>query len=774
MADQNSPTSSSTCMPFNVDDEASREEPNEQEHGAKKPTGLTRLMDASEYIVASPPPSSSSSSSPQTQEAIERNKVDATRPTAVTAATASPPSPRPTHIVCACTWGEQCRRFQQLFTQAGDPEFGGGGAGRLIPLPMSSRSSSSSSNSKKNQVWEQGLRASLGHDESDSSSSSLSSSSSGYWYVAPHHFDRRQIQWIRNKLSQQKSWADSDNARHMICRPMELAELARICNGVTTNIDKRFKIKQKSTKKSAKYFNLPNQTIQQVQEEVKRTVLPRFQAMAAAKQQKPQQPVQTTRSRNEPVPPPPPPTTLPIVSPPTSPNHLIKDAAPQPHAVREQKIYTRHVVVENDEPNESPPILPTMEREKEDAVVAVVHELSVNNLKEQPVSSQVPNTPTPDDVDDIDAVLMVPEYAWAFYHACRNGYRRRRWILALYNVQIITFTAASIILAVLYGHYYGSNNNNDTGFFPSLHNPGQLRTFIATIVLPLYVTIVMKSREGFLKKQPNLFPAAFTKTKAEIFKFRTRVGPYQTNEAAQCKEVLATRIQDIWKTVHEVLDDAKLALPDRFWEEHQQAQSDAKGATPPTSSKPMDEIDLEAQFDDPPTEKTPCLSRAGQKNPASVNKSVSRHDGEDDNDYLPLSFEEYMILRLQKRLDRKTSQVKFWQLEQNILNQSIMILTLSTSATAMLSLQWSIPILLALTTALSTMKKNGLFDNRIAVGTKVMQDLRNAQQKLGMRNTRAFMNADLEPSRHQGNTSWHQLVAEAEEIIVQGEIESFL
>jgi hypothetical protein len=155
----------------------------------------------------------------------------------------------------------------------------------------------------------------------------------------------------------------------------------------------------------------------------------------------------------------------------------------------------------------------------------------------------------------------------------------------------------------------------------------------------------------------------------------------------------------------------------------------------------------------------------------------------DDDGYSELSPEHYMNVRIQTFYAKQSARIQWWQTIQDCSEQGIQILMLGTSVTALISYQWTIPIIMAVAAALTNVLEIGDYRKSIASARLILQQLDDLQKRYKMMTTRSNQkrkeNAEFQTNNNiddnrqltlPNDEAWDSLVEVAEAIILKAEL----
>lgn len=279
---------------------------------------------------------------------------------------------------------------------------------------------------------------------------------------------------------------------------------------------------------------------------------------------------------------------------------------------------------------------------------------------------------------------------------------------------IIALTAWTIVAAVLYAHSYSG--------YPSLDDSWAVILFGSTAACPI-LTALLATKLEKLHPLPSAARAILQKMESTVLLFRVQaMGSHDVDEHAARKQELLVELQSLWKSLTEIGSGVK-ALEDDFWVDDISPDPTPSVTAPSTSSdesnhyselpslyapKPNHKIALPLAHElEEPTEATPMLARRVDSSEALPKEPEPRCD----DGRSPLDGDRYLELRLRTALDEKRKELASATFWHKSLNQTIALLTAGASATALLSLQWTIPIILAVSAAGTSVLNAGSFSS---------------------------------------------------------------
>lgn len=346
----------------------------------------------------------------------------------------------------------------------------------------------------------------------------------------------------------------------------------------------------------------------------------------------------------------------------------------------------------------------------------------------------------------------VLDYAWALHGICNRHSHRKKTSAEVLHVQLVFFTLVSIVASVLYEKAYADVEHAKTNT--------QLIVYVLTIILPLYITsLKQESNEGVALVNWAAFKIAATRIESEILKFRCQVGPYRVEEKTEIAlqkpvKAFATKIKNILGSVSKgnLVEDA-MVVPSNFWDfdvaAHMAPLKSGDGGSPQIpmiigtagndgisfdSHSANSDIDLTAK------ETTPMLGTndkygstkgaEGYDEEMPVTNNVIDDDVSTDSSacfvddkYCPVKTDDYIELRMQDAMHKKARQMQTIAGRNKNINFVTKFITIGSGATAALSLQWAVPIVLGITASLGTGQEFRSYPHRIELGNAMVMQL---------------------------------------------------
>jgi hypothetical protein len=281
-----------------------------------------------------------------------------------------------------------------------------------------------------------------------------------------------------------------------------------------------------------------------------------------------------------------------------------------------------------------------------------------------------------------------------------------------------------------------------------------------------------ESDKGSDMMSNRAFEVAAANINSEILKFRAQVGPYRVeekNQIAMQKPIncLSLKLKNIWMALKPFLNEDGLEIPSSFWEFDPDV---AEGAIPEPSErldlvqedknflkkilklKPLSRFlkkkntssETETLLDEVPVDETTplhvTLPDYGKTPSKEVSLSIDEPstivivpeviDEEDpldevfvDDNFSPLKADDYIESRMQTQMNQKVELIGTMASRNFKLGFAIKLVTLFSGATAALSLQWCVPIILGVTASLGTGQEFRKYPKRIEAGNAMVVQL---------------------------------------------------
>lgn len=363
-------------------------------------------------------------------------------------------------------------------------------------------------------------------------------------------------------------------------------------------------------------------------------------------------------------------------------------------------------------------------------------------------------------VDTRLAKRKVLDYAWSLHRICDEHSHRKKFSAENLHVQLVFYTLSSIVISVLYEKVYSGSTPHNSKI--------QLVLYVSTILLPLYITsLKQESNEGLALMNWAAFKIAAIRIESEIFKFRCQVGPYRVEEKTEIAlqkpvKAFATKIKNILSSVLKgnLVEDA-MVIPPNFWEFDVEAHmsplinksiagagADAKPPLPTMiiAGGNNDGISFDSHSanndvrrGEPSSvaiESTPLLSSKvaggggcdeempmGNTNANDDDSSTDSSACFVDDKYCPVKTDDYIELRMQQAMHKKALQIQNMASRNKSINFVTKMITIGSGGTAALSLQWAVPIVLAVTASLGTGQEFRSYPRRIDLGNAMVMQL---------------------------------------------------
>jgi hypothetical protein len=302
----------------------------------------------------------------------------------------------------------------------------------------------------------------------------------------------------------------------------------------------------------------------------------------------------------------------------------------------------------------------------------------------------------------------VLDYAWSFYNVAQVHANQKKKATESLHLRLLAFTLVSVIASIVYDQLYSGSR--------SPQGKVQMLIFVSTILLPLYVTSLKQESD---KSNPiskwSAFRVATAKLESEIFKFRCQVAPYRAdekNEASMRKTVTAftNKTRSIWASIQKHLTDDGMSIPDDFWSEGSPLveTEEAKVMTGEALSKAVPAIES------PSDETTALLAEI------PTQEKVIEEDEEDpdeligvDDHYSPLKIDDYVELRMNGTMGEAVTALDVMVIRNAHVSNAIKFITILSGGAAALSMQWMVPIILAVTAGLGSGQEFRQYPKRI-------------------------------------------------------------
>lgn len=365
------------------------------------------------------------------------------------------------------------------------------------------------------------------------------------------------------------------------------------------------------------------------------------------------------------------------------------------------------------------------------------------------------------------------QYAWSFYDIAHKHSKQRKKSAENLHIQLVVFTLVSIIASVLYDQAYGGGGHPTGGF--------QLFVFVLTILLPLYITSLKQESDN---NNPVVRWAAFrvaaARLESEIFKFRSQIGPYRAADKTErsMQEPLrhfSTKTQEIWLGIKQFLHDDGMEIAEDFWE---YGDSSAEGPVKKEKKQHKDTgrekgksgksffaffslpVQKKTKVGDPlqdlpVNENTPMLMndegfigdiedrvsvdevtsqlvKDDASNSSSQSSSIVSEPYYDEDSpkllsaadrFAPLTAEQYIDCRMKELMRSKANDLQLMVGRNTKISRTIKLVTIFSGATAALSLQWAVPIVLGVTAALGSGQEFRKYTRRIELGNVMVVQL---------------------------------------------------
>jgi len=342
-------------------------------------------------------------------------------------------------------------------------------------------------------------------------------------------------------------------------------------------------------------------------------------------------------------------------------------------------------------------------------------------------------------IDTRLAKRKVLDYAWSLHAICTQHSRRKKLSAENLHLQLVFFTLISITASVLYEKIYGGATHGSSNT--------QLTVYVLTILLPLYITsLKQESNEGLAMMNWAAFKIAASRIESEILKFRCQVGPYRVEEKTEIAlqkpvEAFTSKIKTILNSVSKgnLVEDA-MVIPPNFWDfnvdAHMSTLAKNSGDNGISSNPHCTASNDGGLVEDSlvAKESTPLLptkvSGGGfDEEMPMVNNVVDDDLSIDstacfvDDKYCPIKTDNYIELRMQVAMHKKAKRIQKMAARNKIINNMTKMITIGSGATAALSLQWAVPIVLGVTASFGTGQEFRSYPRRIELGNDMVMQL---------------------------------------------------
>lgn len=312
------------------------------------------------------------------------------------------------------------------------------------------------------------------------------------------------------------------------------------------------------------------------------------------------------------------------------------------------------------------------------------------------------------------AKRKILDYAWFLHGICKDHSKQKKKSAERLHVQLVFFTLLSIAASVLYEKVYGGIGQTSS--------KTQLTTYVLTIILPLYITsLQQESQEGKSMTNWASFNVVAGQIESEILKFRCQVGDYRVEEKTEIAlqrpiSKFAETLKDKFKSLSKSLHEDSMDIPSTFWD------FDAKAHLPPKPDGGS--FDSQSVDEAIPTEKTPMIKGTENIYDEEMPHVVDDDDSIDsafevyvDDKFSPIKSQNYIESRMQKVMHAKALKIQKMAWRQKTISLIIKMITISSGATAALSLQWAVPIVLGVTASFGTAQEFRGYTKRIEVSS---------------------------------------------------------
>lgn len=307
----------------------------------------------------------------------------------------------------------------------------------------------------------------------------------------------------------------------------------------------------------------------------------------------------------------------------------------------------------------------------------------------------------------------VLDYAWSFYNVAQVHSHQKKKETESLHLRLLVFTLVEVIASILYDQLYRGSR--------SPQGKVHVLIFVSTILLPLYVTSLKQESD---KSKPiskwSVFRIATAKLESEIFKFRCQVAPYRTdekNEASMRKTATAftNKTRSIWASIQNHLADDRMSIPGDFW-------GDGSPLVETEETIPLKGETLARAI---PTIGSPADENTAFLAVIPTQEKVIDDDEEDpeeildvDDHYSPLKVDEYVELRMNGTMGEDVTALDEMVNRNASVSNAIKFITILSGGAAALSLQWMVPIILAVTAALGSGQEFRQYPKRIDIANQ--------------------------------------------------------
>jgi hypothetical protein len=280
--------------------------------------------------------------------------------------------------------------------------------------------------------------------------------------------------------------------------------------------------------------------------------------------------------------------------------------------------------------------------------------------------------------DDVEHHRRLPKYAYPLLEQITHQSRNHQMKWCCVHMQIIFLTVFTIAAAVFYGRYYPG--------YPDMHDLVGLGLWMVTILLPLYIAGLVHMRKQLGPVDPFRKMAAMLES--QIFLFRFGVAPFEDMEI--CQTSFRNSAQSIWNSTHL---SQQFLLPEEFWNDEKLETNMPTLEEPNEDLSQKDDLAVHREWPFPPQPRHDWVDLEVATEPSEMSPMFQKDNRS------ALSEEDYRIYRLEHTIASKTTRIQTLEFRVNALQRSIQLLTMGATGTALVSMQWIIPIILALAAA---------------------------------------------------------------------------
>lgn len=384
--------------------------------------------------------------------------------------------------------------------------------------------------------------------------------------------------------------------------------------------------------------------------------------------------------------------------------------------------------------------------------------------------------------DTQNAKRKALQYAWSFYDIAHKHSKLRKRSAENLHLQLVIFTLVSIIASVLYDQAYGGGGSPTGGFQLFVFVMTILLPLYITSLKQESDNNNPVVRWAAFRVAAARLESEIFKFRAQVGPYRAADKTERSMQ--EPLRHFSKKTQDIWLGIKQFLHDDGMEISDNFWEygDSTPATSASKGKKLPKPKQKgkiksffstisarlptLKKTKVDAADDVPANETTPILGdtfmdetfigniqekHSGDaqeetspgkmesnlaEDVSSVSSSQSSSivemppDEEDpveepfvDDRYSPLTAEQYIDCRMKGNMRSKADDLQLMVGRNSKISKTIKLVTIFSGATAALSLQWAVPIVLGVTAALGTGQEFRKYTRRIELGNVMVVQL---------------------------------------------------